>query len=148
MVLERTLAIIKPDAVAKDFIGNILAMIEESGLHIIAAKMVHLSIDEAKVLYVEHERRPFYNPLLIFMTSGPVMALVLEGKDAIQILRDLMGATIPSEAGIGTIRNLYAEHECNGEVLKNAIHGSDSADSAKREIDFFFKAGEICPRTR
>ena len=146
MALERTLAIIKPDAVSKDYIGKILAIIEEGGLHIIAAKMVHLSIDEAKELYIEHEGRSFYHPLLIFMTSGPVMVQVLEGKNAILTLRNLMGATIPSEAKIGTIRNLYAKHEVNGEVLENAIHGSDSVDSAKREIDFFFKEGEICPR--
>lgn len=148
MAFERTLTIIKPDAVAKGFIGKILAQIEESGLRIIAAKMVHLSVDKAEELYIEHEGRSFFNPLLKFMTSGPVMVQVLEGKDAIQVLRDLMGATIPREAEIGTIRNLYAEHEFNGDVLENAIHGSDSADSAQREIDFFFKQGEIYPRTR
>lgn len=148
MALERTLAIIKPDAVANNFIGNILALIEKSGLRIIAAKMVHLSIDDAEELYAEHQGRPFYNPLLKFMTSGPVMVQVLEGENAIQILRDLMGATVPKEAEVGTIRNLYAEHEFNGEVHENAIHGSDSVESAQREIDFFFKEGEICPRTR
>jgi nucleoside-diphosphate kinase len=148
MALERTLAIIKPDAVAKDFIGKILALIEDSGLRIIAAKMVHLPVDEAGELYAEHEGRPFYNPLLKFMTSGPVMVQILEGEDAIQVLRKIMGATVPKEAEPGTIRNLYAEHEFNGKVLENAIHGSDSAKSAQREIDFFFKTDEICPRTR
>jgi len=148
MALEKTLAIIKPDAVAKDFIGKILSLIEDSKLRIIAAKMVHLSVDKAKELYAEHKGRPFYNPLLKFMTSGPVMVQVLEGEDAIQILRDLMGATVPREADTGTIRNLYAKHESNGEVHENAIHGSDSADSAQREINFFFKTDEICPRTR
>lgn len=148
MALERTLAIIKPDAVAKDFIGKILALIEESGLRIIAAKMVHLSVDKAEELYAEHEGRPFFNPLLKFMTSGPVMVQVLEGDNAIQILRNVMGATVPKEAEAGTIRNLYAEHEFNGEVLKNAIHGSDRVDSARREINFFFKDGEIFPRIR
>lgn len=148
MAVERTLAMIKPDAVAKDFIGNILALIEKSGLHIIAAKMVHLSVSEAEELYAEHDGRPFYKPLLDFMTSGPVMVQILEGEDAIKVLRDIMGATVPKEAETGTIRNLYAEHEFNGVVHENAIHGSDSNESAQREIDFFFKANEICPRTR
>jgi nucleoside-diphosphate kinase len=148
MTLERTLAIIKPDAVANDFTGNILTLIEKSGLSIVAAKMVHLSVSKAEELYAEHEGRPFYKPLLNFMTSGPVMVQVLEGENAIQILRDLMGATVPKEAEAGTIRNLYADHDFNGEVHENAIHGSDSVESAQREIDFFFKEGEICPRTR
>ena len=148
MALERTLAIIKPDAVAKNFTGKILALMEESGLSIIAAKMVHLSVDKAEELYAEHQGRPFYKPLLNFMTSGPVMVQVLEAEDAIQILRRLMGATVPKEAEAGTIRNLYAEHEFNGDVHENAIHGSDSTKSAQREISFFFKENEICPRTR
>jgi nucleoside-diphosphate kinase len=148
MALERTLAMIKPDAVANNFIGNILALIEKSGLRIIAAKMVHLPLSDAEELYAEHRGRPFYNPLLKFMTSGPVMVQVVEGENAIQILRDLMGATVPKEAEVGTIRNLYADHNFNGEVHENAIHGSDSVESAQREIDFFFKEGEICPRTR
>jgi nucleoside-diphosphate kinase len=148
MALERTLAMIKPDAVADNFIGNILALMEKSGLRIIAAKMVHLPIGDAEELYAEHQGRPFYNPLLKFMTSGPVMVQVMEGENAVQILRDLMGATVPKDADVGTIRNLYAEHEFNGEVHENAIHGSDSVESAQREIDFFFKDDEICPRTR
>lgn len=148
MALERTLAIIKPDAVANNFIGNILALIEKSGLRIIAAKMVHLPVSDAEDLYAEHQGRPFYNPLLKFMTSGPVMVQILEGENAIQTLRNLMGATVPKEAAVGTIRNLYADHDFNGEVLENAIHGSDSVGSAQREIDFFFKEDEICPRTR
>ena len=148
MALERTLAIIKPDAVAKDFIGKMLAQIEETGLCIIAAKMVHLSVSEAKELYAEHDGKQFFSPLLKFMTSGPVMVQVLEGEDAIRTLRKVMGATVPKDAEVGTIRNLYAEHEFNGDVLENAIHGSDGINSAQREIDFFFKAGEIYPRTR
>ncbi len=148
MALERTLAIIKPDAVAKGFIGKILTLLEDNGLQIIAAKMVHLSVNKAEELYAEHQERPFFNPLLKFMTSGPVMVQILEGEDAIQNLRKVMGATVPKEAEAGTIRNLYAEHEYNGEVLENVIHGSDSIESAQREIDFFFKEGEICPRTR
>lgn len=148
MALERTLAIIKPDAVANNFIGNILALMEKSGLRIIAAKMVHLPQSKTEELYAEHEGRPFYKPLLKFMTSGPVMVQVLEGDNAIQTLRDLMGATVPKEAKVGTIRNLYAEHEFNGEVHENATHGSDSVESAEREIEFFFEKDEICPRTR
>jgi nucleoside-diphosphate kinase len=148
MALERTLAIIKPDAVANNFIGNILALIEKSGLRIIAAKMVHLPIGDAEKLYAEHQGRPFYNPLLKFMTSGPVMVQVIEGKNAIKILRDLMGATVPKEAEVGSIRNLYADLDFVGDVHENAIHGSDSVDSAQREIDFFFNKDEICPRTR
>lgn len=148
MASERTLAMIKPDAVAQNFTGKILALIEDKGLRIIAAKMLHLSQEQAEDLYGEHKGRPFYNPLLKFMTSGPVMVQVLEGENAIQTLRNIMGATVPKDAETGTIRNLYAEHEFNGEVHENAIHGSDSLKSAQREIDFFFNTEEICPRTR
>ncbi len=148
MALERTLAIIKPDAVANNNIGNILALIEKGGLRIIAAKMVHLPVNEAEGLYGEHQGRPFYNPLLKFMTSGPVMVQVLEGENAIKTLRDLMGATVPKEAKVGTIRNLYADLDFVGDVHENAIHGSDSVESAQREIEFFFNENEICPRTR
>lgn len=148
MALERTLTIIKPDAVASDFTGKILAMIEDAGLHIIAAKMLHLSSQKTDELYAEHKERSFYPALKEFMVSGPVMVLALEGEDAVTTLRNIMGATVPKEAAVGTIRNLYAEHEFVGGVLENAIHGSDSVESAKKEIDFFFKADEICPRTR
>jgi len=148
MALERTLVIIKPDAVAKNVIGKMIALLEDNGLRIIAAKMLHLPIADAEGLYAEHKGRPFYTPLLNFMTSGPVMVQVLEGENAIQILRDVMGATVPKEAAAGTIRNLYADHDFNGDVHENAIHGSDSTESAQREIEFFFKASEICPRTR
>ncbi len=148
MTPERTLAIIKPDAVAGNVIGKILAMIEDIGLHIVAARMRHLPEDEAGRFYAEHEQRPFYRPLLQFMSSGPVLLLVLEGENAISGLRRLMGATIPKEAAPGTIRHLYAGHEASGKVQENAIHGSDSAASAAREIDFFFAADEICARTR
>ena len=148
MMLERTLAIIKPDAVADNAAGKILALIEEGGLCIIAAKMVHLSENKAKELYAEHEGQPFYQPLLKFMTSGPVMVQILQGENAVSVLRRLMGATAPKQALPGTIRNLYAKHEFNGEVHENAIHGSDSIENAQREIDFFFNTDEICPRTR
>lgn len=148
MALEQTLAIIKPDAVANDLIGKISAHIEAGGLRIIAAKMLHLSMEDARSLYREHESKSFYEPLLRFMTSGPVMVQLLEGENAIRVLRDLMGATVPEKADPGTIRNLYAEHKFNGVVHENAIHGSDSIKNAKQEIEFFFAKNEICPRTR
>ena len=143
MALERTLAIIKPDAVAKNFIGEILAQIEENGLHIIASKMTHLSKEEAEEFYSEHSKRPFYNSLVKYMSSGPVMIQVYEGENAIEALRNIMGATKPIEAKKGTIRNLYANHEPVNGTYENAIHGSDSIQSAGREINFFFTNSEI-----
>jgi|TARA_Y100001949_G_C15982842_1_gene329144 nucleoside-diphosphate kinase len=143
MALERTLAIIKPDAVAKNFIGEILAQIEENGLHIIASKMTHLSKEEAEEFYSEHSKRPFYNSLVKYMSSGPVMVQVFEGENAIEALRNIMGATKPIEAKKGTIRNLYANHEPVNGTYENAIHGSDSIQSAGREINFFFTNSEI-----
>ena len=143
MVLERTLAIIKPDAVAKNFIGEILAQIEENGLHIIASKMMHLSKEEVEEFYSEHSKRPFYNSLVKYMSSGPVMVQVFEGENAIEALRNIMGATKPIEAKKGTIRNLYANHEPVNGTYENAIHGSDSIQSAGREINFFFTNSEI-----
>lgn len=148
MALEKTLTIIKPDAVASHFTGKILALIEDNGLRILAAKMLHLSNETTDELYTEHKERSFYPALQEFMTSGPVLVVMLEGEDAVAVLRKIMGATVPKEAAIGTIRNLYAEHEFAGGVLENAIHGSDSVESAQREIDFFFKPDEIHPRTR
>jgi len=143
VALERTLAIIKPDAVAKNFIGKILAQIEENGLHIIASKMTHLSKEEAEEFYSEHSKRPFYNSLIKYMSSGPVMVQVFEGENAIEALRNIMGATKPIEAKKGTIRNLYANHEPVNGTYENAIHGSDSIQSAGREINFFFTNSEI-----
>ena len=143
MALERTLAIIKPDAVAKNFIGKILAQIEENGLHIIASKMTHLSKEEAEEFYSEHSKRPFYNSLVKYMSSGPVMVQIFEGENAIEALRNIMGATKPIEAKKGTIRNLYANHEPVNGTYENAIHGSDSIQSAGREINFFFTNSEI-----
>ena len=143
MALERTLAIIKPDAVAKNFIGKILAQIEENGLYIIASKMIHLSKDKAEEFYCEHSRRPFYNSLVKYMSSGPVMVQVFEAENAIEALRNIMGATKPFEAKEGTIRNLYANHEPVNGVYENAIHSSDSIQSAGREINFFFTNSEI-----
>ena len=143
MALERTLAIIKPDAVAKNFIGKILAQIEENGLYIIASKMTHLSKEEMEEFYSEHSKRPFYNSLVKYMSSGPVMVQVFEGENAIETLRNIMGATKPIEAKKGTIRNLYANHEPVNGTYENAIHGSDSIQSAGREINFFFTNNEI-----
>lgn len=143
MALERTLAIIKPDAVAKNFIGEILAQIEENGLHIIASKMTHLSKEEVEEFYSEHSKHPFYNSLVKYMSSGPVMVQVFEGENAIEALRNIMGATKPIEAKKGTIRNLYANHEPVNGTYENAIHGSDSIQSAGREINFFFTNSEI-----
>ena len=143
MALEKTLAIIKPDAVAKNFIGKILAQIEENGLYIIASKMIHLSKEEAEEFYSEHSKRPFYNSLVKYMSSGPVMVQVFEAENAIETLRNIMGSTKPIEAKEGTIRNLYANHEPVNGTYENAIHGSDSIQSAGREIDFFFTNSEI-----
>ena len=143
MALERTLAIIKPDAVAKNFIGKILAQIEENGLYIIASKMIHLSKEEAEEFYSEHSKRPFYNSLVKYMSSGPVMVQVFEAENAIETLRNIMGATKPFEAKEGTIRNLYANHEPVNGTYENAIHGSDSIQSAGKEIKFFFTNNEI-----
>ncbi len=148
MALEKTLTIIKPDAVAANNIGNIVALIEAAGLRVIAAKMLHMSDKHTEGLYEEHKERPFYASLAGYMTSGPVLVMALEGENAVSTLRNIMGATIPKDAEIGSIRNLYAEHEQKDGALENAIHGSDSSASAQREIDFFFKADEICPRTR
>ena len=143
MAVERTISIIKPDAVAKNVIGEIYARFEKGGLKIIAAKMMHLSKDQAGAFYAVHKERPFYNDLVAFMTSGPVMVQVLEGENAIARNREIMGATNPKDAAPGTIRADFAKT-----VDENAVHGSDGPDTAKAEIAFFFKDGEICPRTR
>jgi len=141
MAVERALSIIKPDAVAKNVIGKIYSRFEEAGLTVIAAKMVHLSDELAGGFYAEHSERPFYKDLVGFMTSGPVIIQVLEGEGAILKHRDLMGATNPKEAEAGTIRADFAES-----IDANAVHGSDSAESAAREISYFFQAEEICAR--
>ncbi len=141
--MERTLGIIKPDAVAKNFADKILAQIEGNGLQIIASKMMRLSKEEAEEFYSEHTNRSFYKSLVDYMTSGPVIIKIFEGENAIASLRNIMGATIPSEAKEGTIRNLYANFEAVNGTYQNAIHGSDSKESAEREIDFFFSKDEI-----
>lgn len=141
MAVERTLSIIKPDAVARDLIGEIISRFETGGLHVVAAKMVHLSTEQAGGFYAEHQERPFFKDLVTYMCSGPVVVQVLEGQDAIATNRRLMGATNPAEADPGTIRADFAES-----IDANAVHGSDSPQSAAREIGYFFNADEICPR--
>ena len=141
MAVERTLSIIKPDAVAKNVIGAIYSRFENAGLKIIAAKMAQLSREQAEGFYAVHKERPFFGELVDFMISGPVMIQVLEGEDAVAKNRDLMGATNPKDAAPGTIRADFADS-----IDANAVHGSDSLENAKIEIDFFFKANEICPR--
>lgn len=141
MAIERTLSIIKPDAVTKNVIGEIYSRFEKAGLKIIASKMQNLSEDKAGGFYAEHKERPFYSDLVDFMTSGPVVIQVLEGDDAVIINRDLMGATNPKEAESGTIRADFADS-----IDANAVHGSDSTASAQREIAYFFSDDEICSR--
>ena len=143
MAIERTFSIIKPDAVAKNVIGQILSRFEQAGLSIIASKMVHLSREQAEGFYAVHKERPFFNDLVSFMISGPVMMQVLEGDNAIAEHRQLMGATNPSEAAAGTIRADFAQS-----IDENAVHGSDGADTASIEIAYFFPADALCPRTR
>lgn len=143
MAVERTLSIVKPDAVAKNVIGEILTRFEKAGLKVVAAKMVHLSDKVAGGFYAEHKERPFYNDLVSFMTSGPVVVQVLEGENAIALNRELMGATNPKDAAAGTIRADFAN-----DIEENAVHGSDSETSAAREIGYFFAESELCPRTR
>ncbi len=141
MALERTLSILKPDAVAKNVIGQILSRFEAAGLTIIAARMQQLSQAEAEGFYAVHRERPFFNDLVKFMTSGPVLIQVLEGEDAIAANRKLMGATDPKQADAGTIRADFASS-----IDANAVHGSDSAENAAIEIAYFFAASTLCPR--
>jgi len=142
MAVERTISIIKPDAVAKNVIGDIYNRFEQAGLRVIAARMMHLSQEQAGAFYAVHKERPFYKDLVEFMTSGPVMVQVLEGEDAIAKNRELMGATNPQQAAPGTIRADHAKT-----VDENAVHGSDGPDTAQAEIAFFFPEG-VCARTR
>ena len=141
MALERTLSIIKPDAVAKNVIGEIYSRFEKAGLKVIAARMKQLSQREAEGFYAVHRERGFFNDLVKFMISGPVMIQALEGENAIALHRDLMGATDPKKAAPGTIRADFAES-----IDANAVHGSDAADTAAAEIAYFFAASEICSR--
>lgn len=141
MAIERTISIVKPDAVGKNVIGKIYSRFEDNGLRIVAAKMKHLSVLEAQEFYAVHKERPFYDSLVAFMTSGPVMIQVLEGENAVAKNRELMGATNPAEAAPGTIRADFAES-----LSVNAVHGSDSLENAAIEIAYFFSQSEICPR--
>ncbi|NOQ93379.1 MAG: nucleoside-diphosphate kinase [Methylophaga sp.] len=143
MAIERTISIIKPDAVAKNAIGDIYARFEKAGLSIVAARMIHLTQEQAEGFYAEHSERPFFGALVSFMTSGPVMVQVLEGENAVLTNRDLMGATNPADAEAGTIRADFAES-----IDENAVHGSDSTESASREIAYFFTEDQLCARTR
>ena len=143
MATEQTLSIIKPDAVAGDHIGAIYSRFEEAGLRIVAARMLHLTRDRAEAFYSVHRERPFFGELVDFMISGPVMVQVLEGENAIERNREVMGATNPADAAPGTLRADFASA-----VTENAVHGSDAPETAAAEIAFFFGAGEICPRTR
>lgn len=136
--MEMTLSIIKPDAVAKNVIGKIEQRFEDAGLKIVASKMLHLSVEKAQGFYAEHEGKPFFNALVEFMTSGPVIVQVLAGENAIMLNRELMGNTNPKEAEAGTIRADFAES-----IDANAVHGSDSPASAQREIAYFFESTEI-----
>lgn len=143
MTKERTLSIIKPDAVGKNHIGDIIARFESKGLKVVAAKMLHLDKARAESFYAVHKERPFYSSLVAFMITGPVLVMILEGEDAVSKNRDIMGATNPAQAVEGTIRKDFASS-----IEENAVHGSDSEDNAAMEIDFFFKPDEIFPRTR
>ncbi|WP_077531178.1 nucleoside-diphosphate kinase [Vreelandella utahensis] len=142
MAIERTLSIIKPDAVSRNLIGEIESRFENADLQIVAARMIHMTQEQAEGFYAEHRERSFFPDLVGFMTSGPVIVQVLEGENAIARNRELMGATNPKEAEAGTIRADYADS-----IDANAVHGSDSPESAEREIAYFFNDSEICPRT-
>jgi nucleoside-diphosphate kinase len=143
VAVERTLSIIKPDAVSKNHIGDIYNRFEAAGLKIVAARMKHLTPGEAEGFYAVHKDRPFFKDLCRFMTSGPVMVSVLEGDNAVLKHRDIMGATDPKKAAKDTIRADFARS-----IDENAVHGSDSLDNARTEIAYFFRATELCPRTR
>ena len=141
MAMERTFSIIKPDAVAKDVIGEIVSRFEKAGLRIVASRMEHLTVDKAKGFYAEHDGKGFFQDLVNYMSSGPVIVQVLEGEGEIALNRQLMGATDPADADAGTIRADFAES-----IEANAVHGSDSPESAAREISYFFEQGQLCNR--
>ncbi len=143
MAIERTLSIIKPDGVQKNHIGEVYRRFEQAGLKIIAARMLHLTQAQAEAFYVVHRERPFYKDLVRYMTTGPVIAQVLEGENAVETHRKIMGATDPKKADPGTIRRDLA-----ASIEENVVHGSDATDTARQEISFFFAEADICPRTR
>ena len=143
MSVEQTLSIIKPDGVQKNLIGEIVGRFEKAGLEILAARMIHLSREQAEEFYAVHKERPFFNGLVSYMTSGPVMVQALQGDSAVDANRQIMGATNPADADPGTIRADFA-----ASIEENIVHGSDGPDTALQEIAFFFGEGGICPRTR
>ena len=143
MTIERTLSIIKPDGVQKNLIGDVYHRFEQAGLTIVAARMLHLSKAQAEAFYAVHRERPFYRDLVHYMTTGPVIAQVLEGENAIEAHRKIMGATDPKKADPGTIRRDLA-----ASIEENVVHGSDSLETARQEISFFFAQADVCPRTR
>jgi nucleoside-diphosphate kinase len=143
MAIERTFSIVKPDGVEKNLIGEVYRRFEEAGLSIIASRMLHLTREQAEGFYAVHSERPFYNDLVNYMTSGPVIVQALEGENAIAKNREIMGATNPADADPGTIRADFA-----ASIEENVVHGSDGPDTAREEIAFFFAADQICPRTR
>jgi nucleoside-diphosphate kinase len=143
MAIERTLSIIKPDGVEKNLIGEIYKRFEDAGLQIVAARMMHLSKEQAEGFYAVHSERPFFNDLVAYMTSGPVMVQAIEGENAIAKNRELMGATNPAEADAGTIRADFA-----ASIEENVVHGSDAPETAAAEIEYFFGSDGVCPRTR
>jgi len=143
MSVEQTLSIIKPDGVEKNLIGEVYRRFEQGGLEIVAARMLHLSQEQAEAFYAVHRERPFYGDLVSYMTSGPVMVQVLQGEDAISRNREIMGATNPADADPGTIRKDYA-----ASIEENVVHGSDGPDTAAQEIEFFFGDSGLCARTR
>jgi len=143
MGVERTLSIVKPDGVGRNLVGDVYRRFEKAGLSIVAARMMHLTRAQAEAFYAVHRERPFFKDLCSYMTSGPVMVQVLEGEDAVARNRDIMGATDPKKAALGTIRADLAES-----IEENVVHGSDSAENAAREVAFFFAGTDICPRTR
>jgi len=136
--MERTLVMIKPDGVERNLIGKVISIFEEKGLKVVALKKVKLSKEQAKAFYIVHKERPFYEDLTNYMSSGPIVAMVLEGENAIKRVREIMGATDPKEAAEGTIRKLFALDK-----EKNTVHGSDSPESAQKEIPFFFSDYEL-----
>lgn len=141
MAIEQTFSIIKPNAVSKNCMGEIIARFEKRGLRVAAAKMTRLSREKAEGFYIEHQNRPFFQSLVHFMTSGPILLMVLEGENAIQLNREIMGATDPAKAAPGTIRKDFADS-----MEANAVHGSDSPKSAEREISYFFEKSEVHKR--
>lgn len=143
MAIERTFSIVKPDGVEKNLIGEVYRRFEQGGLRIVAARMLHLTRDQAEGFYAVHKARPFFNDLVNYMISGPVMVQVLEGQNAVKVNREIMGATNPAEADAGTIRADFADS-----IEENVVHGSDAPETAATEIAFFFSDDQICPRTR